>query len=161
MSTELSAVREIRELHSEISDALRQTLPKAIRIGELLTEQKARLEHGAFLPWVKQNLPFTDRTARNYMRMYRERARLKSESVSDLTTAYKLLTASTATPLYDAAVRESQAWCVEALERLQSASSVEELTEIVRQARHLEIEFAELRLRAQRGLGVVLSESKR
>ena len=40
---------------------------------------------------MNDNLPFTDRTARNYMRMYHERDRLKTETVSDLTGAYKLI----------------------------------------------------------------------
>jgi hypothetical protein len=83
---------EIRVLHGEILGSFKTSLVKAIRIGELLTEQKDSLEHGDFIPWVEKNLPFSDRTARNYMRLYRERDRLKTESVSDLTSAYFLLT---------------------------------------------------------------------
>lgn len=71
---------------------MRQSLDKAIRIGQLLTEQKDTLKHGEFTPWLEANIPFTDRTARNYMRLYRERDRIKTESVSDLTGAYALLT---------------------------------------------------------------------
>jgi hypothetical protein len=88
-----SAAAEITRLHDEIISNLKRSLQNAIRIGELLTEQKAVLEHGRFTPWIKDNLPFTDRTARNYMRVYRGRDRLKSETVSDLKAAYKLLAA--------------------------------------------------------------------
>lgn len=89
---------EIQNLHGEILSSLRTNLDKAIRIGELLTEIKAGLPHGGFGPWCEQHLPFTDRTARNYMRLHRDRDRLKTETVSDLKVAYKLLTASTKEP---------------------------------------------------------------
>jgi hypothetical protein len=90
----VARVREIRRLHEEIGEALRTTLPKAIRVGELLAEQKAEMKHGEWLPWCKDNLPFTDRTARNYMQFYDHRGQLKSELVSDLPTARKLITVS-------------------------------------------------------------------
>jgi hypothetical protein len=93
MKSALTVTRtdEIIRLHDEVIGALKTSLEKAIRIGELLTEQKKSLAHGAFLPWVKESLPFTDRTARNYMRLHRERDRLKTEMVSDLKGAYKML----------------------------------------------------------------------
>lgn len=64
---------------------------KAIRIGELLFEQKEKLKHGEFIPWTKINLPFSDRTARNYMKLFENQEQLKMESVSNLNSAYKLL----------------------------------------------------------------------
>lgn len=89
-----SAVEEITVLHNQIGNHIMQTFTKVIRIGELLTIQKNTLPHGQFTKWIEKNLPFTDRTARNYMRVYQERDRLKSETVSDLTGAYRLLTDS-------------------------------------------------------------------
>lgn len=91
MNIEKSRKEEIISLHNEISGFLKMSLDKAIRIGELLTEQKTSLKHGSFGNWIKVNLPFTDRTARSYMNFYRHRHQLKTESVSDLTGAYKLL----------------------------------------------------------------------
>lgn len=88
---ETSRINEINRLHNEIVGHLKTSLEKAMRIGELLTEQKQKLKHGEFTPWIKANLPFTDRTARNYMRLHRERDRIKTETVSDLKSAYKLL----------------------------------------------------------------------
>lgn len=82
---------EITRLHAEIVDALRSSLEKALRIGEFLTEQKAALPHGEFGPWVAANLPFSDRTAQRYMRLHRERDRIKTDTVSDLGDAYRLL----------------------------------------------------------------------
>ena len=95
MSTaiEKSRITEINTLHSEIGGYLKMTLDKAIRIGELLQEQKEGLKHGEWLPWVEGNLSFTDRTVRNYLRVYENRERLKMETVSDLTDAYRLLEA--------------------------------------------------------------------
>lgn len=89
---EKNRIQEIVSLHQEIGEHLKLSLKKAIKIGKLLTEQKENLRHGEFTPWIKVNLPFTDRTARNYMRLYREKARLKTETVSVLTDAYRLLT---------------------------------------------------------------------
>lgn len=84
---------EIFKLHDEITGHLKQSLEKAVRIGELLSHTKEALRHGEFGPWIEKNVPFTDRTARNYMRLYSERDRLKTETVSDLKTAYRLLAA--------------------------------------------------------------------
>lgn len=94
-SIERGRISEIITLHNEVAGYLRMSVEKAIRIGELLTEQKAGLQHGEFLPWIKANLPFTDRTARNYMAFYSNRNLLKTENVSDLSSAYKLLAGDT------------------------------------------------------------------
>ncbi len=84
-------VREITTLYGEIALSLKITLDKAIRIGELLTIKKDSLGHGCFTEWVRRSLPFTDRTARNYMRCFGNREQIKTETVSVLTDAYKLL----------------------------------------------------------------------
>jgi hypothetical protein len=91
MHLDKTRIQEIVRLHSEVAAHLKQSLDKAVRIGQLLTEQKQALGHGEFIPWLKANVPFTDRTARNYMRLYRERERLKTETVSGLKGAYALL----------------------------------------------------------------------
>jgi hypothetical protein len=93
MSNQISAAAsEINRLHAEICQAARATIEKAIRIGELLTEQKAGLKHGEWLPWLKANVQFTARTASNYVRVFENRLRLKSETIADLTDAYNALT---------------------------------------------------------------------
>jgi len=85
------AVKEIIMLHEEIMTAARTSLDKAFRIGELLIHEKSRLDHGQWLLWLEQNVPFTDRCARNYMRLYEHREQPKLENVSDLTAAYRML----------------------------------------------------------------------
>ena len=55
-SAGIVAADEINRLHHEIKDAFRTGIEKAIRIGELLTEQKARCKHGEWLPWLNANV---------------------------------------------------------------------------------------------------------
>jgi hypothetical protein len=88
-----ASISEIKKLHSEIMEAARTSLTKAIRIGELLTPIKKAIGHGKWLPWLKKHLPFSESTACNYIRCYDRRDELKSASVADLTpgAAYKLL----------------------------------------------------------------------
>jgi|TARA_B100000959_G_C14885315_1_gene584334 hypothetical protein len=86
-----SYTKEIIELHKRIEVYLNKSLKDAIRIGELLTLKKSELKHGEYGEWIVDNLPFTDRTARNYVKLYSNRKLLKTETVSDLKGAYKLL----------------------------------------------------------------------
>ena len=106
-------ISEITALHNEIVGNLRRSLDAAIRIGELLTGQKESLGHGHFTGWVKDNLPFTERTAQNYMRIYRNRDRLKSETISDLTESYKLLKGRQGIPSVRDEVQEAVKECQE------------------------------------------------
>lgn len=96
--TVADAAAEIIRLHGEIEAAYQTSLDRAIRIGELLAQQKEALEHGQFLPWVAEHLPFSERTAQNYMRVFSRRAELKSATVADLTKAYRLLAPPKAEP---------------------------------------------------------------
>lgn len=86
---EKSKVQEIVTLHNEIAGHLKMSLEKAIRIGELLIEQKTSLKHGEWLPWIEANLPFSRQTADNYRRCYENKDKLLS--VGNLIEAYKLL----------------------------------------------------------------------
>ena len=91
MSRELDAISEIVALHSEVVTAARTTLDKAVRIGELLTEQKASMKHGKWLPWMEANLPFSQQTASNYVRVFANRSKLPTVGNLELTDAYRLL----------------------------------------------------------------------
>lgn len=87
-----SKITELKQIHAELEQVGRTVLEKAIRAGEILTDVKAGLEHGQWLPWLETNMPFTDRTAARYMRVYERREELKFDSVSNLADAYRLLT---------------------------------------------------------------------
>ena len=83
---------EINRLHSEIIEAARTTIEKAIRIGELLTRAKRDAGHGTWGSWMKSNLNFSERSAQRYMRLFDKRHLVKSDTLSDLSQAYALLT---------------------------------------------------------------------
>jgi hypothetical protein len=80
---------EIKNLHGDVCDGLRQNVPKAIRIGELLTEAKDKARHGDWLAWVESHCSFSADTAQLYMKLFRHRAQiaelLKTEPVRFLT----------------------------------------------------------------------------
>jgi Protein of unknown function (DUF3102) len=83
-----NTVEEINRLHGELQSLATDAFDQAIRIGELLCDMKRSLEHGKWLSWLHCNVSFSERTARNYMRVFQEGARLKSANVADLTAAY-------------------------------------------------------------------------
>jgi phage N-6-adenine-methyltransferase len=76
---EKDRIKEIRKLHCDLIETVKSSLPKAIRIGELLTEQKKAMEHGDFGKWVEKNCSFSYRTGRVFMQLYREKDRVKIE----------------------------------------------------------------------------------
>jgi hypothetical protein len=94
MSTELSfagvsksEIDEIRQLHADVLTAARTTLDRAITAGGKLSSVRAKLKHGQWLPFVK-HVGIDDQTARNYIRVWDNRDRLKSLNVRNLTEAY-------------------------------------------------------------------------
>lgn len=80
------ARQKIIKLHTGIIDSMRRAVPDAIRIGQIIAEQKEKLEHGQFLPWVK-TLPFAERTAYNYLSFCKYQDKLAN--VANLQEAYK------------------------------------------------------------------------
>jgi Protein of unknown function (DUF3102) len=101
----VSKISELNRLHDENCIAARKAFENGQRIGELLTEFKAGLGHGQWLPWLKANTKINERTARNYMRIYRECDRLQIGNISDLTDAYNALTEHAYGQLSDATKR--------------------------------------------------------
>jgi hypothetical protein len=67
---------EIGRLCKEITEisirAGKDALTKAIRIGELLLEQKAKIPHGGWLPWLEETFPYSESTAQNWMGLSRK-----------------------------------------------------------------------------------------
>jgi hypothetical protein len=62
----------INDEHRRCVEAACSTLEHARKAGELLLEAKAQLPHGGWLPWLREHFTFSDRVARNYMRVARE-----------------------------------------------------------------------------------------
>lgn len=84
---------EIIELHEAVATMLSHSLENAIRIGELITEQRLSLVHGQFLPWVEE-LPFSRMSAFRYMKYYQKADELKCNNVLHLSDAAKYITKS-------------------------------------------------------------------
>ena len=79
--------RRINAEHEATRASIQKGLEHALNAGELLEEAKAIIPHGHWLPWLKDNCSFSERTAQLYMKVARERERLGAESASlaDLT----------------------------------------------------------------------------
>ena len=89
---------EIRQLHRQGQEA---ALRYIVEIGRRLQEAKELLPHGEWGQWVKEELPFSQSTAQNFMRIFREYSAdqleiggaVKSQALANLsyTKALKLL----------------------------------------------------------------------
>jgi hypothetical protein len=77
----------IRGEHEAASMALRRTVEHAMAAGDLLLEAKEQLKHGQWLSWFSDNCAISDRTARLYMTLARNRGTIEPEigNVADLT----------------------------------------------------------------------------
>ena len=80
---------EIRKELDDLHQSLKMSVGKAIRVGELLIEQKEFLGHGNFLPWLKSNFEMTERHAQRYMKIADHSD--KTDKMSDLQSAYLLV----------------------------------------------------------------------
>ena len=86
---QVNTIEKIAKLHGDVNACMQTALVKAIEIGELLTEQRAASNHGEWEPWVEVNLPFSSRTARNYMKLFKNKEAL--QETTSIKNAYKLL----------------------------------------------------------------------
>jgi hypothetical protein len=60
---------EIRAAHAGVQAAAQQAAEYAVAAGKALIEAKALVRHGEWLPWLKANCGFAERTAQLYMRI--------------------------------------------------------------------------------------------
>lgn len=75
--------RKITEAHeaaeetaADAKGAAQHALGYADKAGELLTEAKGKVGHGGWGDWLAENVPFSERTARNYMKLHKSFASL-------------------------------------------------------------------------------------
>lgn len=77
----------IRAEHDAAAQSLRDSVRHAIAAGELLIEAKAQLEHGQWLPWLREHCTISERTAQLYMRTAKNREEIETpmrNGVADL-----------------------------------------------------------------------------
>jgi hypothetical protein len=58
--------------------------------GEILDQKKQSLPHGKWLPWIRANLDFTERTAQYYLKLYEHRDEVLLERPQSLLGAIAL-----------------------------------------------------------------------
>lgn len=80
----------IAALHSDALSMLNNALGNAIEIGAILARVK-REKRGGYDRWIEENLPFTTRTARTYVRMYEHREEIQEAGLSSLQDATRFL----------------------------------------------------------------------
>ena len=71
----------IRTEHTAVSTALNQSLAHAMAAGDALIEAKEKVQHGQWLPWLKDNCAISDRTAQLYMRVAKNRAEIEKRQI--------------------------------------------------------------------------------
>lgn len=78
----------IRAEHEAMSQSLRRGVEHGMAAGKLLVEAKALVKHGQWLPWLKQHCGMSDRTARLYMQLAKNRETIEKRNrqpIADLT----------------------------------------------------------------------------
>lgn len=71
-SDNVAAVRDIHTITQEILDLKKLAGGAILDIGRRLIEAKEQLTHGEWLPWLNEQVEFSERTAQNFMRLARE-----------------------------------------------------------------------------------------
>jgi hypothetical protein len=75
----LNLAARINEAHERATDRAASAVDAARQAGELLLEAKAAVAHGTWSAWLTENVKFSERSARGYMRLARELPKLTEE----------------------------------------------------------------------------------
>ena len=81
--------RDIEIITEEINFYKRQAGSAILEIGKRLAEAKAQLSHGEWLPWLEEKVAFSERSAQQYMRLWKEYG--KSALSADLSISKALV----------------------------------------------------------------------
>jgi hypothetical protein len=73
---------EIRKAHADVQDAAKTAAQRAIEAGHALIEAKELVQHGGWLPWLREHCALAERTAQLYMKI--ARSGLESATIADL-----------------------------------------------------------------------------
>jgi len=76
----------IRVEHGGAKASVKRGVKHAVAAGQLLIEAKAQVQHGQWLPWLRDQCGLPDRTASAYMRVAKNKEKLAAEigNVADL-----------------------------------------------------------------------------
>ena len=81
--------RDIEVITEEINFYKRQAGSAILEIGKRLVEAKGQLSHGEWLPWLEKKVAFSERSAQQYMRLWKEYG--KSALSADLSVSKALV----------------------------------------------------------------------
>lgn len=87
---EVEKISEIKCLHENMMQLAKDAGKKGLQIGTLLVELRRKVGHGNWESYVESNLPFSVRTARNYLALAKHQLPGKSANVADLDLAGEL-----------------------------------------------------------------------
>jgi hypothetical protein len=74
--------RTLKQIEDDLQTAMHDRTTNVLSIGALLLEAKAQVEHGEWLPWLKAQTGFSERSAQNYMAA--AKFAVKNATVADL-----------------------------------------------------------------------------
>jgi hypothetical protein len=96
-----SVLNEMNQLHKDLAAGIllikstqKESVPKAIRLGELLTwckKQPQYGEHGKWLAFIKDRVPFSQQSVSKYMRVYELSKEGKLPDVDNVSDLYPLM----------------------------------------------------------------------
>jgi hypothetical protein len=93
---------DIRTWHAAVGQAMGTALAHALAVGDALVAAKARVGHGQWLTWLKQECGLNERTAQRYLKIASAREQLAAirHTVSDLSLrgALKRIKADSSSP---------------------------------------------------------------
>lgn len=89
-TTDLDAIRA-NQAHNFACEAGTRTIKALITCGEILFLKKQSLAHGRWLPWVRQHLDFSEKTAQNYLRVYQHRDEILQAQAQSLLGALTII----------------------------------------------------------------------
>jgi hypothetical protein len=99
----------LAERAQHIREAAKRTAQGIVQIGQWLSEAKGRLKHGQWLPWLRTEFGWSDRTAQNFLQVHRA---FKSANFSDLeidvSALYLIAAPKTPQPVRAAIIERAQ-----------------------------------------------------
>ena len=138
-STPVETERGIEAITEEIIFYKNVGGQAVIEIGRRLTEAKAQLKHGEWLPWLREKVEFSETSAQNFMRIAREYG--NTHLVGDLGASKALVLL--ALPASERENFASEKHLVNGEEKSVSEMSKRELEEAIRQRKLAELKAAE------------------
>lgn len=138
-STPVETERGIEAITEEIIFYKNVGGQAVIEIGRRLTEAKAQLKHGEWLPWLREKVEFSETSAQNFMRIAREYG--NTHLVGDLGASKALVLL--ALPASERENFAQEKHVVNGEEKSVSEMSKRELEEAIRQRKLAELKAAE------------------